>query len=162
MATALSSRWTPFYKFVVPVLAVGGTSVGLWRVPSRPQEMHLPPGVTPTQGWGLMLLVLVAVWAIIRYTLVPLKKVELDGDDLVISNCLTEIRVPLEQVEKIDERSMTTPKRYTVTFREPTDFGRSIVFLEPMAWTLNSWHECEQVAELRSAVADAQMRSRHG
>ena len=162
MATAMSSRWTPFYKFVLPVLVTGGMGVGLWRAPSHPEQVHLPSAMTPPQGWGLLLLVLVVVWAVVRYTLVPLKKVEVDGDDLIISNYLSEIRVPLEQVEKIDDRSFTNPKRYTVTFREPTDFGRRIVFIEPMAWTLNPWHECEQVAELRRAVADAQMKSRHG
>ena len=162
LATALSSRWTPFYKFVVPVLVVGGMGVGLWRGPSHPRELNLTPGMSPAQGWGLMLLMLVVVWAILRSTLVPLKKVELDGDDLIISNYLSEIRVPLEMVEKIDERSMTNPRRYKVTFREPTEFGRRIVFLEPMAWTLNPWHECEEVAELRRAVADAQMTRRHG
>jgi hypothetical protein len=91
---------------------------------------------------------------------VPLKKVELDDGDLIISDYRTEIRVPLEMVEKIDDRSMTNPRRYKVTFREPTDFGRRIVFLEPMAWTLNPWHECEEVAELRRAVAEAQMKQR--
>jgi len=162
LATALSSRWTPFYKFVLPVLVTGGMGVSLWRGARSPQEFRLAQDMTSAQGLALMLVVALVVAAIMWYTLAPLKKVELDGDDLVISNYRTEIRVPLEMVEKIDERSMTNPRRYRMTFKEPTDFGRRIVFLEPMAWTLNPWHECEEVAELRRAVADAQVKVRRG
>ncbi|MHB1313670.1 MAG: hypothetical protein ACYC3L_16750 [Gemmatimonadaceae bacterium] len=162
MATAMSSRWTPFYKFVLPVLVVGGMCFGAVRASLQPQDVHMPPGMAPDYGWVALLAMLVLVTGVMWYTLAPLKKVELDGDDLVISNYRTEIRVPLDMVEKIDERSMTNPRRYRMTFREPTDFGRRIVFLEPMAWTLNPWHECEEVAELRRAVADAQMKVRRG
>jgi hypothetical protein len=160
VSTPLSSRWTPFYKFVVPVLVTGGLVFGAWRAYGHPQEVNLPPGMPPTYGWMLMLALAVVVAALLWFTLSPIKKVELDDDSLIISDYRTEIRVPLDNVEKIDERSMTNPRRYKLTFREATDFGRRIVFLEPMAWTLNPWHECEEVAELRRAVADAQMAKR--
>jgi len=162
LVTALSSKWTPFYKFVLPVLVTGGMGLGAWRVYGHPQEVNLPPGLPPAYGWVLMLAIAVMVAAFLWLTLAPIKKVELDDGSLVISNYRTEIRVPLEMVEKIDDRSMTNPKRYTITFREPTDFGQRIVFLEPMVWTMNPWHEAEEIAELRNALAEAQMRTRHG
>jgi hypothetical protein len=151
-----------FYKFFLPVLVTGGMGFGAFRAYGHPDEVHMPPGMSPDYGWVVMLAMALLVAVFLWYTLSPIKKVELDDGDLIISDYRTEIRVPLEMVEKIDERSMTNPRRYKVTFREPTEFGRRIVFLEPMAWTLNPWHECEEVAELRRAVADAQVKVRRG
>ena len=151
-----------FYKFFLPVLVTGGMGLGAWRTYGHPQDVNLPPGMAPSYGWVAMLAMFVLVAGIMWFTMAPLKKVELSGDQLIISDYRTEIRVPLEQVEKVDGRSITNPKRYTITFREPTDFGRRIVFLEPMAWTLLPWHECVEIAELRNALAEAQVRTRHG
>ncbi len=58
-----------------------------------------------------------------------LKKVTLDGSELVISNYLKKIRVPLSQVENVWESSFLRPKLISITFKAPTAFGRKIRFL---------------------------------
>jgi predicted PurR-regulated permease PerM len=160
VATVMSSKWTPFYKFILPLLGGGGMCVAVWHVHEHPQEITIPPGFPPSLAWVFVLAAFVAVAAVLWIMLLPLKRVELDDGDLIISNYRTEIRVPLENVESIDDRSMSNPRRYTVTFREPTDFGRRIVFLEPVAWTLNPWHKSQEIAELRSAWAAVQAKRR--
>jgi hypothetical protein len=155
LATALSSRWTPFYKFVLPVLATGGMCYGAWRAFVHPEQLHLSNGMRPDQAWMIVLALAFVVGGMIWWTVGPLKRVELEGDELLVSNYLAEIRVSLSAVEAISGASVTNPKRYTLTFEEPTEFGRRISFMPPMVWSLNPWAEAEEIGELRNAWAEA-------
>jgi hypothetical protein len=163
MTTPLSSRWTPFYKFVLPVLAAGGICYGAWRAYVRPDQLRLPDGFAPEYGWMFVVLVGMVVALSIWWAVAPLKRIDLDGDDLVISNCLTDLRVPLSAIEAISGPSATNPKRYTVTFVEPTEFGRTFTFMPPMVWSMNPWAEAEEIGELRRAWSAArdEATSRH-
>ena len=153
MEQQLSSRWTFFYKFIVPALTVGGMGFGAywaWRNPGT-DRVHAPDGMAAEHVWILMLVATALVAAVMWWTIAPLKRVVLAGDELLVSNYLREIRVPLTWIEKISGPSRTNPKRYTVTLVEPTDFGRRITFLPPMVWSLMLWTEPEEVDELRNA-----------
>ena len=162
MEQQLSSRWTFFYKFILPVLTTGGMCFGTWWTWRNPgsDRVHAPDGMAADHVWLLMLAATAAVAAIIWWTSAPLKRVVLSDDELVVSNYLTEIRVPLTSIEKISGPSRTNTKRYTVTLLEPTDYGRRITFLPPMVWSFNPWAEAEEVAQLRGAWAEAQARNR--
>lgn len=151
MATQLSSRWTPFYKFVLPLLVLSGIGTGAVVAYLRPEPQTMPPGLRPDQGWILMLIAAVIAIAVMWWTLGRLMRVELDEDELIISNYRTEIRVPLSNVAKIAGPSRTNPPRYTLTFEEPTDLGRTIAFIPPIAWTLMRMKEREEVVALRAA-----------
>ncbi len=161
MEQQLSSRWTFFYKFIVPALTVGGMGFGAywaWRNPGS-DGVNAPDGMAAEHIWILMLAATALVAAVMWWTIAPLKRVVLAGDELLVSNYLTEIRVPLTSIEKISGPSRTNPTRYTVTLLEPTEFGRRITFMPPMAWSLMRWTESEEVDELRSAWAAAQAAS---
>jgi hypothetical protein len=149
----LSSRWTFFYKFVLPVLAIGGMCYGGWRAFSRPEEVHLSNGMRPEQAWMVVLALGVFIGALIWWTVARLKRVTLDGDELLISNFRAEIRVPLSAIASISGASATNPKRYTVTFVEATEFGRTFTFMPPMVWSMNPWAESEVVGDFRRAWA---------
>lgn len=155
MATTLSSRWTPFYKFVIPLLVLGGIGTSSVIAYLRPEPQTMPPGLRPDQGWILIAAAALIAVAVMWWTLGRLMRVELDDDSLIISNYRTEIRVPLSNVSKIGGPSRSNPPRYTLTFEEPTDLGRTIAFIPPMAWTLGRMKEREEVVELRAAWAAA-------
>ena len=155
MSTTLSSRWTPFYKFVIPPLVIGGMGTGAVMAFLHPEPQQMPPGLRPDQAWILMALAAVIAIAVMWWALGRLMRVELDDDDLIISNYRTEIRVPLANVAKIGGPSRSNPPRYTLTFEEPTDLGRSIAFIPPIAWTLGRMKERDEVVELRAAWAAA-------
>ena len=161
MAISLSSRWTPFYKFLLPLLAAGAICVGAWRAFARPDELNLPPGMPQASGGYLFLAVAAIVAVIIGWSVGRLKRIELEGDDLIISNYRAEIRVSLSAVENISAPSRSNPKRYTLTFDESTDFGRRVTFMPPMVWSLNPWKEPEEVDELRAAWMAARGRTTH-
>ena len=155
MATTLSSRWTPFYKFVLPLLVVGGIGTGTVVAYLHPEPQNMPPGLNPDQGWILMACAAVIAIAVMWWALGRLMRVELDDDELIISNYRTEIRVALSHVAKIGGPSLSNPPRYTLTFEEPTDLGRTIAFIPPVAWTLRRMKERDEVVELRAAWAAA-------
>lgn len=151
MPTQLSSRWTPFYKFVLPLLVLSGIGAGTVIAYLRPEPQTMPPGLRPDQGWILMAVAAVIAIAVMWWALGRLMRVELDEDELIISNYRSEIRVPLSNVAKIAGPSRSNPPRYTLTFEEPTDFGRTIAFIPPIAWTLMRTKERDEVVELRAA-----------
>ena len=155
MATTLSSRWTPFYKFFLPLLALGGIGFGAWHAYTHPERLKMPPGIAPAYGWVLLVAVAVVAGAIVWWTVSSLVRLELDDDELLISNYRTEIRVPLANVASIKGPSNTNPPRYTLTFEEPTEFGPRISFLPPMQWSLMRLTEPEEVRVLRDAWESA-------
>jgi hypothetical protein len=162
VTVTLSSRWTPFYKFIAPLLAVGGIGFGAWRGYVDPERLRMPPGVTPEYGWVLLLAIAVLAGVIIWWTVRSLVRLDLDDDELVISNYRSEIRVPLANVVSISGRSKTNPPRYTLTFEEPTEFGQRVSFLPPMQWSLIRLSESEEVRELRNAWETARAASARG
>ena len=151
MSTTLSSRWTPFYKFVIPLLVIGGMGTGAVMGFLHPEAQKMPPGLGPYQAWILMAVAVVIAIAVMWWALGRLMRVELDGDELIISNYRTEIRVPLANVVKIGGPSRSNPPRYTLTFEEPTELGRIIAFIPPIAWTLMRMKERDEVVALRTA-----------
>jgi len=151
MPIPLSSRWTPFYKFVLPLLVLGGLGVGAWQAHAHPEDVHMPPGMGPEYGWVLIIVVGLFAGGIIWWTVASLARIDLDDDELVISNYRSEIRVALASVASISGPSMTNPQRYTLTFEELTEFGRRVTFLPPMDWTLMRLGEPHEVRELRNA-----------
>lgn len=151
MATPLSSRWTPFYKFALPLLTLGGIGAGAFYEFVHPESQKLPPGIPQQYGWVVVFFTGLLIGVIFWWAVADLKRVELDGDELIISNYRTEIRVMLTAVETISARSMTNPPRYTLTFAESTEFGNRITFLPAMEWTLLPVGEPQSVVELRAA-----------
>lgn len=153
MPTTLSSRATLTYKVLIPVFVVGNMAVAgalpFILGPASP-SVHLR-GMSPTSFLLLMLVGAVLVLAILWVTVVPLKKVALDGDELLVSNFQYEIRVPLSRVKAIDGPSFTNPKTYTITFDSPTEFGDAVMFLPPPTWTLIRRGDPAAVVELRGA-----------
>src|SRR5512140_304481 len=94
LAITISSRWTPVYKFVIPVLATAGMALGAWNAYVHPKPKTLPPGLGALDEWMIVVAIALAVGVILWRTLARLVRVELEDDELIISNYRTEIRVP--------------------------------------------------------------------
>lgn len=59
----------------------------------------------------------------------PLKKITIDGSELVISNYYKKIRVPLSQIHCVSENFLISPKLIWITLKTPTTFGSKIKFI---------------------------------
>jgi hypothetical protein len=151
VATELSSRSTPFYKFVLPVLLVGGMGAAALTAYRHPESLNGPTGWSRDYAWVMMITLGAVMASAVWWFAGRLMRVELDDDELVISNYRTEIRVRLSHVVKIDGPTITNPPRYTLTFDEPTDFGRRVTFTPRRAWSLLPRGEADVVVELRAA-----------
>jgi hypothetical protein len=129
MRRTLSSRTTILWSFVLPTLFIVGLSCGLllgWlgKIRDDKGEPLIVEGL-----WAFTLM-----WALVMVGLVRalgfLKRVEVDDDALYISNCTTELRIPLSEVFAVHAsggaRGFT---RVSIVFRHPTAFGQSIEFL---------------------------------
>jgi hypothetical protein len=162
MELELSSRWTFYHKFVLPVVITGAMLAGTWfaRVHPDSPRLHGPGGTPPDQVWLMVLGVTVIVIVAVGLMVAPLKRVVLSGDELVISNFRSEIRVPLTNVAEIGKLSLTDPKRHTIRFEESTEFGDKVTFMVPRRWGLNKWVESEDVQELRRAWEAAREKRR--
>jgi hypothetical protein len=151
VATTLSSRWTPFYKFILPLFVLGGLGVGAWQAYAHPESVKMPAGIGVEYGWMLIVALMVFAVGMIWWTVAPLKRLELDDNELLISDYRVEIRVPLTSVASISGPSKTNPQLYTVTFEDSTEFGARIAFLPPMDYSFMHLGEPQEVTELRTA-----------
>ena len=159
MTTTLSSRLTPFHKFVLPLLVAGGFGFGAWRAYLHPGEVHGPTGWSRDYAWALMLAFGVVIGAVLWLVGGRLVCVELDEDELIISDYRNEIRVPLANVEAIKGPGVTNPPRYALIFEESTEFGRRVRFMPPRSWASRWRSEPAVIVELRSAWVAAREKA---
>lgn len=112
-------------KFVVPVLwtlAFGGVVVMLWS-----ERAGRSP--VPIESKWMVLLVWVVGGLLIWRTCARLKRVQLDGGTLLISDYRTTIRVPAGDIEEVTENRWISMHPVTLHFRRPTEFGNEVVFM---------------------------------
>ena len=141
----LSSRQTALLKFVVPALwtlALGGVVLMLWS------ERAGPPPVPNESKW-LVLLVWVVGGLLIWRLCARLKRVQLDGGTLLISDYRTTIRVPAGDIEEVTENRWISMHPVTLHFRRPTEFGDEVVFM-PKVRPFGFVSSHPVVAELRA------------
>src|SRR5215203_582701 len=84
---------------------------------------------------------------IVHFMVGTLKNVFLDGNTLVISNFSYTVRVPLSDVSHVDNPDRSSLRRIKIIFRQPTEFGKEIVFAPPM-------FEAKEIARLLKSKID--------
>ncbi len=110
-------------------------------------QLRVPFPAGPVAIAVTVLWITVAVFVTIQ--LFQLKTVDIDGNDLVISNFGPEVRVPLAEVSKISG-SRGGKGAIKVTFRNPTDVGERIYFRPPRYYgLLLPWQPHPLVNELK-------------
>jgi len=113
----LSTRATFFFKVPFPILVLGliGVSVGL---------------ITPDAPIVALLSLLAFVVVVVlfaKYSF-PLKRVTAYDDHLVVSNFITEERVPYEAIAAVREVRWINWRPVIVGLKEPGRFGQYFVF----------------------------------
>ena len=136
----LSSSMTFFYKFVFLIV---------WSAFFAAAALSIllnPPHARHTGGWMIALIWVVGT-ALIWRTCGGFKRVALDGNTLVISNYLREIRVPAGEIVAVSQNRLFNLRPVTITFKQPTAFGGQISFMPPVSFRLFS--EDDVVSRLR-------------
>jgi len=148
MIRTISSAQTYFVKFIFPALWIAGFGAGVasvWLLPAPPQMR------------AIFSLVWLIGGAIIWRTSAPLKKVQLEGDALIVSNYLRETRVPLSEIQEVTENRWINIRPVTIRFRSDTEFGASITFM-PKVRPFLFLRSHPIVAELRELARAATTR----
>jgi hypothetical protein len=123
----LSSRLTPFLKFVVPpawlILFVGLAAVSF----VSPESLGGDPALVRERRWILVGVVILGA-VLLLWAFVPLVRVSLAGEEFVISNYRRTIRVPVHDVEHVSTSLLLVPELIWLRFRRPTELGGAVTF----------------------------------
>ncbi len=145
----LSSSQTFWIKVIFPLLWIGTFAAVTLAMFLEPRQDGY---VSPPQIKWIFLALTVAGAAFLYWTCMRLKRVRMDDQALYVSNYLREIRLPLQQVENVNENYWINLHPITIEFRSETDFGKWIVFMPKIRW-LSFWSSHPVVEEIRQAIA---------
>jgi hypothetical protein len=137
----VSSSLTFLYKFVFTAAWSGGFGLGTvgMFLSDKPEGREM--------RWQFAAIWLVGS-ALIWWTCARLKRVELDGSMLVISNYRDDIRVDVTDIASVRQNRLINLRPVTVTFKRPTRFGQAITFMPQVSFRMFS--EDEIVSRLRT------------
>lgn len=65
---------------------------------------------------------------------IGLKKIEVDGKYLIVSNFVKSARVHVSEIDRIRENPLLSPYCIWIHFRTSTVFGRKVVFTPVIGW----------------------------
>lgn len=147
MERTISSRLTPFMKFVFPVLWGGFWGVFTIAEFRRPQPSDLK--------WMSFVIWVPATLLLARLAM-RLRRVRVDDRGLLISDYRQEIHVPFTAIANVTYlRTIKGSQYVTITFRQTTPLGRRAVFLPAGRRDRELAAELRQRAGLAAASAGA-------
>ena len=148
MKRTISSWWTVPYKFImspVIILATCLLVVSAFRC-TDPLETVLHLVFVP--------LALVCLWLCL-----PLKRVQIDGNSLLISNYLKKISVPGTEIDSIRETWAIGPHLTRVWFKNRTGFGKKIMFLSTWGSPFKSHPVVEELWTMKTKSTESSQQS---
>lgn len=112
----ISSSLTFFYKYIFSTLWITGFGFGAITALINHHDV-----------------VFLAMWLLGTMLLyvfgMKLKRVELHDDALLVSNYFRQVAIPLSAVVKVSESRFINIHPVWITFRQETEFGRTIMFM---------------------------------
>ena len=123
----VSSNWTLFLKILFPILwgvFFGLTTIIFW--------LSKEPSVGSMPIFNFRLLItsfFITGMAVLYFSLMQLKRVEIDDNFLYITNYKDTARYPFHNIEKLEEANYFLFKIVHVHFKEAGIFGKKAVFL---------------------------------
>jgi hypothetical protein len=155
MSRSLSSAWTPFYKFLLPVVLVCTFAAGLRTALEARGVYSGTPSASPPLDLILLGVVIIAGLAATIVFCAPLKRVRVSDDDeaLLVSNYMSEWTVPLGLISEITQNRWLKLRPITVHLRIDPGCGTRVMFMPPLRWNFLFWREDPEVEQLRMLAA---------
>ncbi len=135
----LSSRMTPFSKFVLPGIFLAALPVWLFQI----QDPKF--GYVPAVFWT-------AACVFLLWWTMPIKQVSLRGDKFIVSNYLKEVSVPVSSLVRIREDRWNRTPNIALFFDPPTPFGRKIRIVVP--WNFIGSREFDRIAKILHGIIE--------
>jgi hypothetical protein len=155
MYRSLSSAWTPFYKFLLPVVLIGVFATGLRTALEARGVYSRMPSTSPPLELILLGVVILAGLVATTAFCAPLKRVRVsdDGEELLVSNYMQEWKVPLGLVSEVTQNRWLKLRPITVRLRVDPGCGTRVMFMPPLRWNFLFWREDPEVEQLRMLAA---------
>jgi hypothetical protein len=148
----LSSRWTYFIKYIVApfwILCFGVVALTVALAPGGGLADGRATPPPPGMQWLFVFIWIVASIGILRFTF-PIKRVELRGDRLFVSNYFREWEIFPSDIESVRQNRWVNARPIRVRLRREIDgVGSSFAFIPPQRAMLRFWREDPQVEQLR-------------
>ena len=134
----MSSAWTFCYKFIVPALWAAAIGIAMeWTFPNEQ-----------------VLFVVAVVWTVGGIALlrvcVPLKRVSLEDDALLVSNFRTEWRIPYALIAEVTQNRWIKLRPITIRLKRDVGCGKTVVFMPYVRMRWRFLQEDPEVDELRT------------
>jgi hypothetical protein len=140
----LSSRLTFFYKWVFTSVWIVGFTLGTL-------SMLLSDNPEASGAFPTFLVATVVGSAFLLLTAGRLKVVDVDGTSLIVSNFISDERIPLRAVLEVRGSIFFAPELVFVRLRDSSSFGTRITFMPPIR-VLGGFSRHLVVHELREMV----------
>lgn len=120
MGRLISSSLTILYKFVFVAMGIGFFSMLTILLFAQGEHWWRRFG-----AW-----VFITLWNVIVLPLcLPLKRVVIEGNQLIVSSFVKSVRIDLSNVADVTEKTWVNVHPVLIHFRESTAFGRKIMFM---------------------------------
>ena len=149
MAKSLSSDLTFLVKFIVFPLSMTLFGGGAILAACSPEA--IPAEWDREVFMAGMFLGFVALAAMYAFAYARLKRVELNGTTITLSNFIRETDTSLENLESVSGSLCMFPELVWLVFRRPTPFGNKVVFIGKYRF-LAGWTPHPVVRELRDRL----------
>lgn len=144
----VSTNLTLFLKFFIPVfwgVLFGAVTLALWLAPAA----YFGDVPMTSLRWGMTFLYLTSL-ALYVVVLLPLLRIEMDGEVIYATNYFKAARYPYHNVERIVESRFLFFMVVTVFLKTPGRFGRRLRFIASNRLYRDFLAEHPQVAALRN------------
>jgi len=143
----LSSQWTFFVKFIFGPLWIVLFAIPATMLAVTPGAFDPPP--PPEVRWIFPAIWILFVAGILRFS-VPLKRVEIRGGRLYVSNFIREWEILPRDIVSVRQRRWVNSRPIRVQLRHDVDgLGTGFTFIPRTRLRLRFWREDPQVDELR-------------
>lgn len=137
----LSSSFTFFYKYVFSLIWISGFGIGTFTAFMNKND----------SDQYVFLFFFIFGTILIYLVCARIKKVQLEGNSLIISNYIQSIEVDLSDVKSISGSILLTPELIWFKLRSPTIFGQTIIFM-PRFRFFGGFTKHPMVEELQAIV----------
>ena len=123
----LSSNWTLLYRLFIPTFWItffGAVVITIWFLKGR-----YFGAASANYVKALVTSFYLTTLIILYFTVIQLKRVEIDKDFLYVTNYFRHLRYPLSSIEKITERNFGLMKVGKVYLNKKGTFGKEFIFM---------------------------------
>jgi hypothetical protein len=147
MIRQISSQLTGFYKFIAPVIfLISFIFIGSQYVTGWPLVKERDDQVIVLFAAAFLVVSFLSSWR--------LKKVYIDHRNIYVSNYHVDATIPITNIARVTEFFFSEPRRVTIHFKEPTIFGKKVVFIGSYRFSpFAGFTSHPIVAELRKVIS---------